>query len=51
MDGAANKQDVNQYDDPEMGDDDDDEAPYTTRSRTTVPNKGRLFKRSSQGLK
>ncbi|KAK1621385.1 hypothetical protein QYE76_026902 [Lolium multiflorum] len=51
MDGAANELDFDQYGDPKMEDDDDDEAPYTTRrSRKTLPNKGRLFKRRSQGV-
>jgi hypothetical protein len=50
MDGVANEQDFDQYGDPKMEDDDDDEAPYTTRrSRTTLP-KGRPFKRRSQGV-
>jgi hypothetical protein len=46
MDGAANKQDFDQYSDPKMEYDKDDEAPYTTRrSRTTLPNKGLPFKK------
>ena len=41
MDGVANEQDYDQYGDPKMEDDDDDEATYTKRrSRTTLPNKG-----------
>ena len=50
MDGAANELDFDQYGDSKMEDDDDDEAPYTTRrSRTTLP-KGRPFKRRSLGV-
>lgn len=48
MDGVANEQDFDQYGDPKMEDDDDDEATYTSRrSKTTLPNKGRPFKRRS----
>jgi hypothetical protein len=48
MDGVANEQDFNMYGDLKMEDDNDaDEATYTTRrSRTTLPKKGRPFKRS-----
>ena len=45
MDGVANEKDFDQYGDPKMEHDNDDEVPYTTRrSRTTLP-KGRPFKR------
>jgi hypothetical protein len=51
IDGAANELYFDQYGDPKMEDDDDDEAPYATRrSRTTLPNKGQPFKRRSQGV-
>ena len=47
MDGVANEQDFDKYDDPKMEHDDDDEvvAAYITKSsRTTLP-KGRPFHR------
>ena len=52
MDGVANEQDFDQYGDPKMEEDDDnDEETYTTRrSRTTLPPKGRPFKRSSHDV-
>ena len=38
IDGVANEEDFDQYGDPKMEDDEDDEATYTTRrSRTTLP--------------
>ena len=44
MDGIANEDDFNQYGDPNIEDDeDDDNTPYTSRrSRTTLPTRGGL---------
>ena len=48
MDGVANEEDFDQYGDPKMEYDDDDEETYTTRrSRTTLPKSGHPFKRRS----
>ena len=52
MDGVANEQDFDQYGDPKIEDDDEDdkEMKYTTRrSRTTLPT-GRPFKRRSDDV-
>ena len=51
MDGVTNEQDFDQYGDPNMEEDDDNnEATYTSRrSRTTLP-KGRPFKRRSHDV-
>ena len=50
-DGVANEDDFDQYGDPKIEDDDDDDAPYTDRrSRTTVPRSGLQFIRTSHGI-
>ena len=53
MDGAANVQDFDKYDDPKIEDDDDDDAvahKSSRRSRTTLPKGVRLFIRRNQGV-
>jgi len=49
MDGVAYQDDyLDQYGDPELEDEDDDDAPYIARrQRTTLPRSGRPFKRIS----
>ena len=51
MDRVANEQDFDQYGDPKMEEDDDnDEATYTTRRSRTTLLKGRPFKRKSHDV-
>jgi hypothetical protein len=53
MDGVIHEEEFDQYGDPkiEEDDDDDDNTPYTTRrGRTTLPKKGRPFKRRSHDM-
>ena len=51
MDGVANEEDFDQYGDPKMEHDDEDEETYTTRrSRTTLPKSGLPFARRSQNI-
>ena len=47
MDGVANEEEFDQYDNANMEDDDDDEEYIKRRSRTMLPKTGRPFKRKS----